>query len=278
MRGTGYGVDIVDQFRQSVLGRTGLTVGRLGVADSYGAPATAFEEAFERGCNYFYWGSGRKRANMRQAVRNLVQQGQRDNLVVALHSYARLGILTAPLMARTLKSMRLEYADVLMLGWHNRPPSTMLMDRALALKEKGLFRFIGMSGHNRGLFPRMALKHFFDVFHIRYNAAHRGAEQEAFPSLLGEDRPGIVTYTATRWGQLLNPKKMEPGTVPATAAECYRFVLSNPMVDVCLCGPADIGQMREALSALDRGPLSTAETERMRAIGDYVHGHAKGFF
>jgi hypothetical protein len=38
------------------LGRTGLKVGRLGVAGGYGAPAAAFEEAFERGCNYFLLG------------------------------------------------------------------------------------------------------------------------------------------------------------------------------------------------------------------------------
>jgi hypothetical protein len=40
-----------------ILGRTGLKVGRLGISSSYGAPAEAFEEAFERGCNYFVIGS-----------------------------------------------------------------------------------------------------------------------------------------------------------------------------------------------------------------------------
>jgi len=45
---------------QRVIGQTGLRVGRLGVGSSYGAPAEAFEETFEQGCNYFYWGSLRK--------------------------------------------------------------------------------------------------------------------------------------------------------------------------------------------------------------------------
>ena len=40
-----------------VLGRTGLKVGRLGLASGYGAPAEAFEEGFERGCNYWTWGT-----------------------------------------------------------------------------------------------------------------------------------------------------------------------------------------------------------------------------
>jgi hypothetical protein len=44
----------MDNFKKGTLGNTGLTVGRLGVAASYGAPASAIEEAFDRGCNYFY--------------------------------------------------------------------------------------------------------------------------------------------------------------------------------------------------------------------------------
>jgi hypothetical protein len=41
-------------FREpTILGGTGLRVCPLGVASSYGAPAEAFAEAFERGLNYF---------------------------------------------------------------------------------------------------------------------------------------------------------------------------------------------------------------------------------
>ena len=39
------------------LGKTGLEVGRLGISSSWSAPAEAFEEAFEKGCNYFTWGT-----------------------------------------------------------------------------------------------------------------------------------------------------------------------------------------------------------------------------
>ena len=41
----------------TVLGRTGLKTGRLGVASGYWAPTGAIEEAFERGCNYMTWGT-----------------------------------------------------------------------------------------------------------------------------------------------------------------------------------------------------------------------------
>jgi predicted aldo/keto reductase-like oxidoreductase len=118
----------------------------------------------------------------------------------------------------------------------------------------------------------------FDIFHLRYNAAHRGAEAEVFDQLNDQQKPGIVSYTATRWGQLLNPKKVPRGEKPLTASDCYRFVLSNPNVDICMCGPRDRSQMQEALRSLELGALSEDESVRVRKIGDYVHQHSPKFF
>lgn len=267
----------MENFTERVLGRTGLRVGRLGMAASYGAPASAFEEAFEKGCNYFYVGSGRHRSGMKQAIRNLCRKGQRDQLVVAIHTYARSGLLTKFLLRKNLRAMGLDQADILILGWHNRRPSPKLIDRVMALKENGLFRFLGMSGHNRTLFPKLAATGQFDLFHIRYNAAHHGAEEECFPLLMGDDRPGIVTYTATRWGQMLNSVKMPPGESVPIPSDCYRFVLSNPAVDVCLCGPKNTDQLHQALPALDLGPLSEDNMKRMKRIGDHVRKTTRKF-
>jgi predicted aldo/keto reductase-like oxidoreductase len=246
----------------------------LGVASGYGAPAAAVEEAFERGCNYFTWGTVIKGYSepMRQALKNIVAKGQRDRLVLAAFSYAHDNFLTERLLARGLKSAGLDYADVLILGYFSRRPPLRLIDGALRMKEKGLIRFIGLSSHNRKLLGELARNGEFDVMHLRYNAAHRGAETEIFPFLGEERRPGIVSFTATRWGKLLNPKKMPPGEKPPTAADCYRFVLSHPAVDVCVSGAKTVEQMRENLAGLDAGPMSDAELARMRRIGDHVHG------
>jgi len=259
------------------LGKTGLKVGPLGVAASYGAPAAAFEEAFERGCNYFYWGSRRK-DEMREAIKNICRQGKRDDLVIVIQSYSRSAFLMEMFFKKALRSLAVEYADVLLLGWHNKRPAGKIMDKALSMKEKGFYRHLAVSGHNRSLFPLLAKEGIFDLFHIRYNAAHRGAEKETFPHLQPEVRPGIVSYTATRWGQLLNAKKMPPGEIPPLASDCYRFVLSNPSVDICMCGPKDTAQMREALQTLDLGPLSREELERIGRIGAHVHAHTRRFF
>ena len=110
-------------FTKRILGATGLKVGPLGLAASYGAPAEAFEAAFEKGCNYFYLGSGRHKAGMRRAIRSLCRKGKRDQLVIAIQTYARFGFLMEWVFKSKLRSLGLERADILVLGWHNRAPS-----------------------------------------------------------------------------------------------------------------------------------------------------------
>jgi aryl-alcohol dehydrogenase-like predicted oxidoreductase len=265
-------------FRQPrILGRTGLKVGRLGVAASYGAPADAYEEAFEKGCNYFYWGSQRK-TGMRRAIENICGRGKRDQLVIVIQSYSRSAFLMDFFYKKALRSLGLDYADVLLLGWHNHHPNPRLLNRAVRMRNQGLFRFLGLSGHNRLLFPQLAETGLFDLFHIRYNAAHRGAEQETFPRIQATPRPGVVTYTATRWGQLLNHQKTPPGQSPPSGSDCYRFALTHSAVDVCMCGPKNASEMRQALISLELGPLSEDELEQMRRIGDHVRKKSATFF
>jgi aryl-alcohol dehydrogenase-like predicted oxidoreductase len=264
----------MDFHQPRVLGRTTLRVGRLGVASGYWAPTEALEEAFERGCNYFTWGTVVKgfSPHLRQALRNIVGKGQRDRLVLAAFTYAHNSFLTERLLRRGLKSAGLDNADVLILGYYSRRPSRRLVEGALRLKETGLVRSIGVSSHNRRLLGELAKGSEFDVLHLRYNAAHRGAESDIFPYLPSAGRPGTVAFTATRWGRLLDPRKMPPGEAAPSAADCYRFVLSHPAVDVCITGAKTLEQMRDNLRTLDAGPMSEDELARMRRIGDFVHG------
>lgn len=256
----------------TTLGRTGVRVGRLGIGGSYGVPAAAVEKAFrEYGVNYFYWGSIR-RGGMRDAIRSLARES-RERIVLALQSYDRTGRLMGPFLDRGLRALGIDYADVLILGWYDSRPPARILDAALRLRDAGKLRYIAISGHNRPLFAELAAEGAaspYDVLMFRYNAAHRGAEREVFPSLTAPDRPGVTCYTATRWGQLLDPKRMPPGERPLAAADCYRFVLSNPLADLCMTGPASADEMDGALRALDLGPLSGEEMERARRIGDFV--------
>ena len=261
-------------FEKTTLGRSGFEVGRLGIASSFGAPTEAYEEAFERGCNYFTWGTFLKGRNskMCRAINNITAKGKRDELVIASYAYSHSPLLMGSLLRQGLKSLNTDYLDVLILGYYSRHPSQRHIDKAIELKEAGLVRAIGLSGHNRKLFAELAKEDVWDVLHVRYNAAHRGAENDIFPYVDKETWPGIVSFTATRWGKLLKQNKMPPGEPAPSAADCYRFALSDPAVDVCLMGAKNTVQMRENLQVLELGKLDADELRRMRRIGDYVYG------
>ncbi len=65
-------------------GRTGLMVGRIGLASGYGVPAAAIEKAFyEYGINYLYVSPLLNLGNMVQAIRNLAPS-HRDKLCIVL--------------------------------------------------------------------------------------------------------------------------------------------------------------------------------------------------
>lgn len=253
------------------LGRTGLEVGRLGMAAGYGVPAAAVERAFERGVNYLYWGSVR-RGPFGQALRNL--KPQRERMVLVLQSYSRVAALMAPSVEMALRKLNFDYADVLLLGlWNSKPPPRIL-DASNKLRERGLIRHIAISTHHRPLVAELNADPGVGIVHVRYNAVHKGAETEVFPLLPSNHaRPGVVAFTATSWRQLLNPKRMPPGERVPTATDCYRFVLSNPNVDVCMTGPSNRTQAGEALQAAELGPMGLEELAWMQRVGDYIHKH-----
>jgi len=263
-------------FQTAVLGRTGLRVGRLGVSASYGVPTGAVERAYERGVNYFYWGSRRTDA-FRDALRHLAPA--RESFVLTIQSYSRAAGLIGWSLERALKELRFDYVDVLLLGMWNREVPNRILDASRKLKERGLVKFLAVSTHARKLVPLIAAGNDFDVVHVRYSAAHPGAEQDIFPHLPAENRPGLVGFTATSWGQLVGkPALVRRGRpIPAgekvpTGTDCYRFVLTRPELNVCMSGPANIAQMDQALEALRQGPMTEDELAWMRRVGRAVSG------
>jgi aryl-alcohol dehydrogenase-like predicted oxidoreductase len=253
-----------------MLGRSGLEVGRLGLAAGYGVPAAAVEEAFERGVNYLYFGSIR-RGKFAQALRKL--SPRRERVVLVVQSYTRVAALMGWSLEQALRAANTSYADVLLLGLWSHLPSPKILDAALKLKERGLARHIAVSSHNRPFIPELAVHPAVDVLHVRYNAVHPGAETEVFPRLPDNgQRPGVVAFTATSWGQLLKSGKLPAGEKRPTGADCYRFAMSNPAVDVCISGPSNADQAREALRALELGPMSADELAWMHRVGKAIHG------
>lgn len=258
-------------FERIILGRTGVKACRLGIASGYGADEAMVEEAVAWGVNYLYWGAWRSK-RMATGIKKVVQRN-REDLIVVVHSSARSKSSLDRVIQKSMKRLGVDHLDVLLLsmGGSKIKPSQRLMEHAFELKDHGLVSFLAISSHNRLLFPELEEQKLFDIFHIRYNAAHRGAEKQVFDTLPSEGGPGVVSFTNTRWRSLLNSANMPPGESTPTAADCYRFVLSHPKVHVAVCAPNSMRQLRENLKILEMGPMSEEEIDRMRRIGDHVY-------
>jgi len=254
------------------LGNTGIEVARIGISSSFGAKTEVFRAALDRGCNYFNWGTFIKGRNsaFRDFVRQLSREGRREELVIGLLSYSHSALLGEHFLKSALSQLGTEYVDGLILGYYPRRPPQRVLDWAARVKQSGMVRAVGLTTHNREIVVPLIEEGIIDFFHIRYNAVHRGAEQDIL-SHLKSKRPGIVSFTATSWGQLLNQKKMPPDTPLPSAGDCYRFVLAQDEIDVCMMGVKDLAMFEDNMEVLEKGPMTPEELARMRHIGDHIY-------
>ncbi|MBM3268442.1 MAG: aldo/keto reductase [Candidatus Sericytochromatia bacterium] len=272
------------------LGATGLEVSPLGLAALSvpawrpAAPRLAPEDV-ERAFHEFGINTFLAHPLMRglfEGVRRLIKAGHRDSLVLISESSFPFAFATRRELEKHLRGLGTDHLDVWLAGWVKsrwevRPAMWAELER---LRAAGKTRAIGLSSHNRVLAAALAHELPIDVLMIRYNAAHRGAEREIFPSIetLGDRRPGIIAYTATRWGMLLRPLPAQGFPAAMTGPECYRFVLDHPQVDAVWCAPASLAELAEDVAGVQAGPLPAGRREEVCRFGDAVHAAARGGF
>jgi len=267
-----------DAFLQDTLGRTGLAVHRLGLAASYRPGERTVERALDEGMNYmFCFGLD---AQMIRVLRRL-PPSRREHVVIGTGAYNyiwwRQDLVKT--LEKRLRQLRTDYIDVFHFLGVLKPKemTPRVLDQLAMLREDPRVKAVSISCHNRKYAGELAAAGTLDCLMIRYNAAHRGAETEVFPHLAAHD-VGLVSYTATRWRYLLRRSRHWPKERPVpTAGQAYRFVLSDPHVDVCLSAPRSEKELLENLAAARSGPLPEDEMAMMRAYGDVVHEHAGWF-
>jgi len=90
------------------LGRTGMSVSRLGIGSGYGVPSTAVERAFhDYGINYLYWSLSR-RGGMTRAIRNLSPHHRDELVIVGPKNDAEMGHALSVLDSEPLTADELE--------------------------------------------------------------------------------------------------------------------------------------------------------------------------
>lgn len=260
----------MNDFTHRTLPVVGKKVLRLGLATNFGLDADGIRAAIDRGMNYLFW-TPRKTATT-PAIKDALAR-RRDEVVLATGpTTAWWGGNVRKFTENTLRALGTDHLDVLQIFWVGVTAALTegTLGELARLREEGKTRAIGISIHNRARAGQLAAKSDLDLLMIRYNAAHPGAETDIFPHLV-PDRRAIVAYTATSWRKLLKRPRGWEGRV-AIAPDCYRFSLSNPLVDVVLTGPKDRSQLEQNLACLDRGPMEGEEMAWMRSFGKAVHG------
>lgn len=264
----------MNEFLQRDVPGIGKHVHRLGLACNYGIDAKGFSAGLERGLNYVMYTSMRT-GKVRSAVAEGLKKN-REGLVLA--SGTTLGYFGGSVrrgVESVLKTLGTDYIDVFHLFWVGvgAAYSDATREAMVKLKEEGKIRRFGISIHDRPRAATLAQDEALDLLMIRYNAAHPGAERDIFPHLpakeAGDRRTAVVAYTATSWKKLIKRPSSWEEPVP-TAADCYRFCLSSPHVDVVLTGPSSEKELEENIEGVGRGPLSAEEDAFMRRFGDRV--------
>jgi aryl-alcohol dehydrogenase-like predicted oxidoreductase len=265
-------------FSHATLGKTGRPVLRLGLSATYRPGLEAIHRALDAGVNYFFcYGFD---GQIIRTVREMTP-ARREQILIATGAYNLIWTHTdlRKTLEKRLRQLRTDYIDVFHFLGVTKPEhfSSPLREELRRMKEDGRVRAVAVSCHDRAFAGILAADGELDVLMIRYNAAHPGAEQDIFPHL-APHRPGLVSYTATRWGLLLRRPRGWPkeGLIP-TPGQCYRFVLSNPNVDVCLNAPSNTKQLEDNLAAMARGPLDEDEMRFMREFGAAVHRARRWF-
>jgi aryl-alcohol dehydrogenase-like predicted oxidoreductase len=178
-------------FEARTLGRTGRRVGAIGLGSSYGLGGRDVERAFDRGVSFFLWGS-RRRSDFAKGLREVARK-DRERATIAIQTYARAAWAMPWSVDRALLELGTDYVDVLCLAWWNSPPPERIVERALALRERGKVRSLMVSCHERSVFARVVGDPRFDAIMVRYNAAHPGPEREVFPFVRAAPRPQACT-------------------------------------------------------------------------------------
>jgi aryl-alcohol dehydrogenase-like predicted oxidoreductase len=256
---------------------------RLGLASRgvTGLAAEDFQLALDRGVTFLNWCGTPN--NLSRFVAGLGPR--RQDVVVCVQLEARTADEARSELRQILTELRTDYVDVLTFyyveeaaEWQQIIGPGGALEYCREARRAGLVRLLGLTSHQRPLAARAARGGLLDLLMIRYNAAHRGAEQEVFPATDALGMP-VVAYTCLRWGALLRPTPDDPpGFEVPRAPAWYRFVLQSASVAVALMAPDDREELEEDLTVLDaRGPLTAEEYERLAAHGQRVRRHGGAF-
>ncbi len=262
------------------LGRTGIDVtimglGGEGVLRTYGYEKEAYNlinRAIDLGINYFE--SARAYSGSEEYY-GIALRERRKSIFLTSKSHARQKKEALEHLSQSLKNMKTDYLDL----WQIHDVRTKedveeifglggAYEAFLEAKEKGLVRFIGITGHHDPMIIRQCIERYdFDTVLIPVNAAesaYRSFIDKVIPAAIAKGM-GIVAmkvYLRGLVSQLPFVNTVEP---------FFRFALSQPITNAVI-GCDNAGQLEENVGfAASFMQMEDKETESLiEAVAPYA--------
>jgi aryl-alcohol dehydrogenase-like predicted oxidoreductase len=234
--------------------------------------------AYQGGINYFFF-YNLNSTDVLQECKKLAQD-YRQEIIIATGSESRdLSNLNA-YRGNFCQQLNIKIIDIFFLEYISPQDDIFevqeLLEKLSRWKEKGLIRYLGITTHNRDLAVNFLNSSKIDVLMHRYNMAHRQAEKQVFPTAIEQQIP-VVSFTATRWGSLLQGHSDWYLETPK-ALDCYRFVLQNSAINLTLTSPKTTDELRENLALFDNLKMDEKEYQLWQKYGDLIYGQGQDSF
>jgi aryl-alcohol dehydrogenase-like predicted oxidoreductase len=252
---------------KTILGRTGLTVTRLGIGGAYCETPDGYRAALDCGVNYLDTARAYRDGDDERVVGQAIA-GRRHEIILSTKTMQRDAAGARSDLETSLRLLGTDHVDV----WHIHYLNTRAereqalgpggaMEAAVEAREQGLVRFIGVTGHEWAEVGKAVATGLFDTVLCWYNCAMREPEELLFPQAAAQ-QTGVVIMNATRTDKLLSADD-----VPAPE-DFYRYVLGHPAVNVTLMGLRNLERFQRVARALaERVALTPEERQDLEAYG-----------
>lgn len=259
---------------QTLLGRTGLKVTRLGIGGAYCETPEGYRAALDCGVNYVDTARAYRDGQDEEVIGRALK-GRRHQLVLATKTVQRDAAGARQDLETSLRLLQTDYLDIWQIHHLNTQEEREkalgpggAMEAVVKAKQEGLIRFVGVTGHDWVQIQAAVATGLFDTVLCWYNCAMKEPEQTVLPEAQKQGT-GVVIMNASR-----NTKLFGGDDAPARE-QFYRYVLSHPAVGLTIMGLRDVEIFRQISQALAQSlaisPQEKAELETygagLRAAG-----------
>ena len=252
---------------KTILGRTGLTVTRLGTGGAYCESADGYRKALDAGVNYMDTARAYRDGEDEKVIGTAIK-GQRDRLILATKTAKRDAKGARTELETSLRMLDVDHIDIYQLHHLNTQEEREqalapggALEMAQNARDEGLIRFIGVTGHDWVQIQHAVDTGFFDTVLCWYNCAMKTPENTVFPAADKHDT-GVVIMNASR-----NDRLFGESDAPAPE-QFYRYVLSHKSVNLTIMGLRDVERFHRIAKALsEQETLASAARTDLERYG-----------